>query len=522
MARKGGADRRARIGSLARHAVSLLSRGPVLSVRVALPYRGTLLPLTLFPPSMNTFHLSLAALLGANALLAQSTMSPVATFGTNGWLAPGSASYIGSANNERGFAYNPVTGNLVLVSRTGGTNIKVLNGSTGADLGTLVSTGITGGTFTVNMAGVADDGSIYVGNLSTSAPAPFKIYKWDSEALGLANAPTVAYNNTSVIARVGDSFAVTGGSGGNPIRFAAAGTVPSGPANSSFLTGQLDAVPTNLATAYTSIPGTLTTSNDYRLSLTFIDQDTIIGNQGTNARITSFGASATIDASIPLSAAQRPLDYAVIGGVPCLAVIDSNSSLVVVYDITVPSAPLQLTSGNLTSGALTANANGVGSVQWGAISGNSATLYAMSCNQGIQAFNVTIDQPARATAFGVGCGSPALALAASARPVLGTTINLNVSNLAPTMPITVYALGFAEIPGGITLPIQPFTCTAYLATIDVTFLNFSGGAPTDTLPLAFPNDPFFSGQSVFGQAVGLDVNNDWITTNGLRMFMKTF
>jgi hypothetical protein len=338
----------------------------------------------------------------------------------------------------------------------------------------------------------------------------------------LANAPTVAYNNTSVIARVGDSFAVTGGSGGNPILFAAAGTVPSGPANSSFLTGQLDAVPTNVATAYTSIPGTLTTSNDYRLSLAFVDQDTLIGNQGTNARITSFGPSATIDASIPLSAAQRPLDYAVIGGVPCLAVIDTNSSLVVVYDITVPSAPLQLTSGNLTSGVLTGNANGVGSVQWGAISGNSATLYAMSCNQGIQAFNVTIDQPARATAFGVGCGSPALTLAASARPVLGTTINLNVSNLAPTAPITVYALGFAEIPGGVTLPIQPFTCTAYLATIDVTFLNFSGGAPTDTLPLAFPNDPFFSGQTVYGQAVGLDVNNDWITTNGLRMFMKTF
>jgi len=139
MARKGGADRRARIGSLARHAVSLLSRGPVLSVRVALPYRGTLLPLTLFPPSMNTFHLSLAALLGANALLAQSTMSPVATFGTNGWLAPGSASYIGSANNERGFAYNPVTGNLVLVSRTGGSLlVDLVLGIVGALVGGFV------------------------------------------------------------------------------------------------------------------------------------------------------------------------------------------------------------------------------------------------------------------------------------------------------------------------------------------------------------------------------------------------
>lgn len=473
---------------------------------------------------MNKLLLPLAAMLAANALLAQSTMTPLATFGAGGWLAPGSATYLGTANNERGFAYNPVTGNLVLVSRTGGINIKILNGTTGADLGTLATgTGIiTGGTFAVNQAGVADDGSIYVANLSTAATTAFKVYKWDSEALGLTTPPTVAYNNTSVIARTGDAFAITGGSGGNPIRFAAAGTVASGPANSSFLTGQLDLVPTNVATAYTGIAGTLTTSNDYRLGITFVDQDTIIGNQGANGRITSFGVSATVDATIPLSAAQRPLDYAVIDGVPCLAVIDSNSSLVVIYDITVPNAPVTLASGNLTIAPLTANANGVGSVQWGPISGNTATLYAMSSNQGIQAFNVTIDKPARATAFGVGCGAPALSLAASGRPVLGTTINLNTANLLPTMPITVYALGFAEIPGGVTLPIQPFTCTAYLATLDVTFLNFSGGLPTDTLPLSFPLDPFFSGVTVTGQAVGLDVNGDWVTTNGVRMFMKLF
>ena len=125
---------------------------------------------------MNKLLLPLAAMVAASSLLAQSTMTPLATFGVGGWLAPGSATYLGSANNERGFAYNPVTGNLVLVSRTGGINIKVLNGLTGADLGTLVATGITGGTFAVNQAGVADDGSIYVANLSTSAATAFKVY----------------------------------------------------------------------------------------------------------------------------------------------------------------------------------------------------------------------------------------------------------------------------------------------------------------------------------------------------------
>lgn len=468
---------------------------------------------------------SLAAVLGANALLAQSSITPVATFGTNGWIAPGSSAFLGTAGNERGMAFNPTTGNLVLVSRTGGTNIRVLNGTSGADLGGLaIGSGIiTGGTFAVNMAGVADDGSIYVCNLSTSAASAFKVYKWDSEALGLVNPPTVAYNAASVITRTGDSFAVTGGSGGNPIQFAAAGSV-AGTAgqNSCFLVGPLDA--TNVPTPYVNVPGTLSTgTNDYRLGITWVDQDTIIGNQGANGRITSFaGPAAALDATIPLGVAQRPLDYAVIDGVPCLAVIDTNSSNVTVYDISLPTQPLVLAVGNATTGVLTANGNATGSVQWGPISGNTAKLYAMSSNQGVQAFDVVIDRPARATTIGVGCGSPALTLAASAAPVLGTTVNLNTANLLPTMPITVYVLGFAEIPGGAVLPIQPFTCTAYLASLDVTFLNVSGGNPTDTLGLAFPLDPFFAGVTVFGQAVALDVNGDWVTTNGLRMYMELF
>jgi hypothetical protein len=119
-----------------------------------------------------------ASLLIATALLhvtdarAQgAVMSPLTTFGTNGWLAPGAIPQLGTANNERGLAFNPVTGNLVLVSRTGGTNVRVLSGTTGADLGGLNVTGITGGTFAVNVPGVADDGSIYVCNLSASLAA---------------------------------------------------------------------------------------------------------------------------------------------------------------------------------------------------------------------------------------------------------------------------------------------------------------------------------------------------------------
>ena len=40
-----------------------------------------------------------------------------------------------------------------------------------------------------------------------------------------------------------------------------------------------------------------------------------------------------------------------------------------------------------------------GSVQWGGITGNSATLYALSTNNGIQAFTVTVIEPPPAPEF---------------------------------------------------------------------------------------------------------------------------
>ena len=102
---------------------------------------------------MNPAHLlcSLGAtLLAANALLGQSAIAPLATFGTNGWLAPGSSAFLTTTNTERGMAFNPATGNLVLVSRNGGNNVRILSGATGADLGGLDVTGVTGGTFAIN------------------------------------------------------------------------------------------------------------------------------------------------------------------------------------------------------------------------------------------------------------------------------------------------------------------------------------------------------------------------------------
>ena len=99
--------------------------------------------------------------------------------------------------------------------------------------------------------------------------------------------------------------------------------------------------------------------------------------------------------------ADRLLAYAVIDGTPILAVQSIGDSHVSVYDVTDPSAPIYLASGNATSGALTANANGTGQLAWNYTGGDSAILYAMSTNQGIQAFTFTIPEPSTATLIGL-------------------------------------------------------------------------------------------------------------------------
>jgi len=463
----------------------------------------------------STSPLALAALLSAGAATAQTTMAPLATFGTAGWLAPGTSAFLGTGSLERGLAYNPATGNLVLVSRNGGNHVRVLNGATGADLGGLDVTGVVGGTYAVNMVGVADDGAIYVGNLQVAATGNFKIYRWNDEVTGFATSPTVVYDAVSGLARIGDSFAVTGA--GAAAQFAAAGST--NVAASNFVVGPLDG--SNASTPYLSIPNTVTTSNDYRLSLAFVDGDTLIGNQGTLARYTDFGGvSATVQASIPLGAAQRALDHVLIGNVRCLAVIDSNSSLVSVFDISVPGSPVLLAAANATTGTLTSNTNATGSVAWGAVSGNTATLYAMNSNQGIQAFTVTVQPAAIAQPYGSGCGSPALTLAASGAPLLPSAITITAGNLPTTAVVGTFVFGLFPIQFGQPIPTAT-GCLEYVQPLASSYF-LPQGAVSVPLSQTYPNDPVFAGLDIYVQAAIIDPLTGILSTNGLRLYLQTF
>src|SRR5258705_3247116 len=135
------------------------------------------------------------ALLLAFASQAQVVLlQPLTTFGPNGdgSLRPNDVPGLVSTNQlERGLAYNPTTGHLLVVDRStySGVNndVHIIDGNTGAYIGTL--TGIVplaGGTsnFVQNLIGVADDGAIYVANLTSGATGPpqTRLYRWASEA----------------------------------------------------------------------------------------------------------------------------------------------------------------------------------------------------------------------------------------------------------------------------------------------------------------------------------------------------
>ena len=354
--------------------------------------------------------MTVAAIAAATSASAQFSMSPLTTFSPNsdGWLNPGEGGYsfLGTSSAERGLAYDRVNSELILVSRSGGNNIRRLNSITGADNGGLNVTGISGGTFAINKVGVADDGAIYISNLGapTTVASPFKVYRYANNAA----APTVAYSGAPIVnARTGDSTLAVTGTGSNT-RLAtgfAAGTAPSGQNGYAIID------PTAGTATAVGFVGTPPATGDFRLGLTFGPGGQVWGLQGSQTlrQTTYSGSSGTLlgTATGIFSTAERPMAFATVNGLDVLATISTGDSFVRVYDASNPLALILLGSGNNTTGVLTANGNGTGDVAWGAQTANgngttSVQLYTLSSNQGIQAFTVTIPEPATGAILGLG------------------------------------------------------------------------------------------------------------------------
>src|SRR5688572_21509765 len=167
------------------------------------------------------FHLVMVCtltLLGRFASAQEFRLQP-AFFGRgDGTLQPGDRPYLTADGNryQRGMAFNPATMHLLIVNRSPA-GVHIIDGNDGADLGALdLSALLPGGnpSFPVNLVGVADDGAIYVGNLSnTQFPPEYRLYRWANETalqtLVFAGDPSNG-NTNSVNQRWGDTLAVRG------------------------------------------------------------------------------------------------------------------------------------------------------------------------------------------------------------------------------------------------------------------------------------------------------------------------
>lgn len=371
--------------------------------------RGSMLTPAMLPCACRLSTLLLSAL----PLHAGITLAPLTSFGGgDGWRSPGEIlpgdiagsnngiayNYLGAGSLERGMAYNPVAEKIVLVSRNGGNHVRLVHPLTGEDAGG-VSTGtgvVSGGLFPVNMAACDKDGVLYVSNMVTNATTgDFKIYKWAD--LG-DDAPTVFFQGTlsgfTGTPRFGDSLDLFDGDSGPVLA-----------AGGSGVTGYVvvQAAGATAVPAFTPDAGVTgnVTSGDFRLGTTFAGTSNDVWGRQSNGflrRTTWNGGGIYLGTASGITGSQNLLDFAEVGGTPMLAVLNAADSTVTLYDVTNPAAPAQQATGKAASGTLTANSNGTGSIKWGKVTTDAgvttAQLYAMSTNQGMQAFTVTVSPEA--------------------------------------------------------------------------------------------------------------------------------
>jgi hypothetical protein len=294
-------------------------------------------------------------------------------------LAPGDVGFLTTGNTERGIAYNKATGHL-LVSARGDGFIHILDGETGAELGTLNNGDgiISGGTYAMNMVGVTDHGIIYLGNLSTSTTAPnLKLYRWDSET---ADAPILVYEgdpaNGTNVQRWGDSLAVRGTADNTQILLGARnGSV------AALITTTDGVTYTPVIVSNASVSGAI--SVDFGPGNTFFTKLT-----GAAAREVSFNpetGEGTVLNTIPIGNSVVPIGVNVASN--WLAGVEINRSPVetldnlILYNIADRNAPAPIDQKAFDGTA--DNANYVGDVE---IVGN--VIYALDTNNGLVAYKV--------------------------------------------------------------------------------------------------------------------------------------
>ena len=280
-----------------------------------------------------------------------------------------------------------------VVDRQGGTNVVVADGTTGAQTGTLDTTGISGGVFLLNAVAVADDGAIYAANLRTNTDqASFKIYRWaDVSAM-----PTVVYDGVPGPGlRLGDTLAATGSGAGTVLLAGAndgngAGASPGDNSFAYFTTADGSTFSATVPTL------TGTDTGDFRLGIDFYEEDDqVLGRSSgdQDLRLAEVdGATATLLATAQLNAAGETFfDYD--PETNLLVTGAFTNSDVRLYELGDLANPDFQDLANLVGAGSVSNPNGSGDAFVGRAADGSLRAYVLNTNNGIQAFTV-IPEPA--------------------------------------------------------------------------------------------------------------------------------
>jgi hypothetical protein len=334
------------------------------------------------------------------------SMQPLTSFGGlgTGWLPPANFATGGTGDAIRDLAFNPVTGNLLVATSTTPIPISAVTGTFGSAL----VTGGTGGARFLNTVAVTSDGVIYGGNLSTnSTTSAYKVYRWANEAA----TPTLHYSGNAGLAgaRIGDDLAAFGADASGFLA-AGFGATPIVAGNNSFTSVNTG---TGGGTA-TAVAYTGGAAGDYRLGITIADANTVLGTQAQTVRQVSFlGTSGTLDFSTSLNVlTERGLLYFSAYGTPLLATQEwgtgATTNTVRLYNATnllTTGSISFIQSFNLTT-STNANGNAIGGMAFGEVNG-TPTIYALSTNNGIQAFQIV---PEPTTTVAVAACTAGLAL----------------------------------------------------------------------------------------------------------------
>ena len=325
----------------------------------------------------------------------------------------GDYAWLANDNAHRGMAYNSVSGNVLVVSRTlGTTNVYVLDGETGAEKHQLRSTDasdanfIFGGYFPLNMIAVADDGAVYACCLTLTG-TDTTIYRWADDQPDTI--PTLAFGpGDSGLVRTGDTIQARGSGAETQLILASRN-------------GKTVAIFTT-ADGATFNPTVVTTAEaadgNFGLGVAFGGGNTFWGNAtGTNNPLMQVAFNLATGAG---SVQQRYADDLVPSYVGAIGVLPEKALLaglaldtpdnVHLYDLSDPDVPVLVHQELLPTD--NPNLNGTGAIDFG-----DQRLYVLGSNNGLVAFELREGAPVADPAL---LGMPVLVDGALTIPLSGT------------------------------------------------------------------------------------------------------